>query len=196
MSDVPVAPPGYRISREDREFTNELLNHWKPIFFMDQYTVHLYFHDNPRAPEENSTLPVNDPSASAVVSCAIADRYHQFSIDLYPKFFEHTDREDQEEMFVHELMHVPVEIMSEMLHRAQQGVLVTREEHRNSCERVVDWVKNVVMRAANRTTYMSTVQKAEKPLDTETKEISDGSDRDDIHIDIPETNETTENEGD
>lgn len=119
--------------RDDRRRVNELVAEWKQRFYLHGYEVKTVF----------STEADADEEVRAHIRCRLADTYHLAEITFYPVFFDQ-DAEEQERAIVHELAHVPIEILSHLIDQQREGVMVTPQHQEAAVERVTDWLANVI----------------------------------------------------
>lgn len=123
------------VTAEQQQFVADLVEKWKPRFFLEQYRIRLHFHD--RQDKE-------EPSAAAMMVACNADMYHIATLHVYPLLFEE-DRDIQEHDIVHELAHIPLEIFTDLIDRSRDGHVITRGEQERATERVTDWFANIIL---------------------------------------------------
>lgn len=117
--------------KTDRDRVNELAQRLANEMFFAGYIMKVAFSDTEDDDDGEGT--------TTYASCSADWPYRAFTITIYPAFFA-----EPEEMWPpilrHELIHVILHPVTDLLSAARSGLLVTHKQQRDAIEGTVDWL--------------------------------------------------------
>lgn len=151
MTVVTETPPR-RASKAERDKVHAWVRKYQREFYLHILRINVIFHDYP----EDAEATDGEPSCAAKMDSDLSIRYHVATLQVYPKFFNDDD-EDQEFAVCHEMMHIVTYRLSRLIGHQHEGNLVTPGEAADADEAVTDLLARIVMFGGN-------AKKTEKPI--------------------------------
>lgn len=100
-------------TKSQRKEILDYINKWRPKLFLHQWDFKIIYHNNPE---------------EVCAKIEMKPEYKNACISIHNDIFKDLDKEELEEMIVHELCHCIIQPIIELVGRAASGISVTEQE--------------------------------------------------------------------
>lgn len=119
------------MKKKDKEKIMQWVRNWQKTLFLNDWIIHVVF-------------PEKDETCVGRTDCTV--RYYEATIEFFPSLFKESE-ETQWRTVVHEMTHIVLSHLQNLLHRQSQGTIVGFEEYKDCLEQTTVRVSNIFLSA-------------------------------------------------
>lgn len=129
-----------KASAAERKRVERWVKKYRDEFYLASLDVLVIYHELPCDHDGDDSL-----TTKVEIDCDAAYRYHSVRLHVYPDFFEECSNKLQEEIIAHELMHLILRPLDEMIDKLRAGRFVTPLEQSDTLEHVTQWLTKIAL---------------------------------------------------